>query len=56
MRATAILLKAGDGLSPREAVLAATAQGENAVLVHRNPRLSRLPGNLLQQSVLPLEN
>jgi predicted nucleic acid-binding protein len=55
-RAAILLQKTGDLLSPSEAVLAATAQQENAVLVHRNPRLAGLPAQFCQQGALPLEN
>ena len=53
-RAQLILEKTGDQLSLLEAILAASAQSENAVLVHRNQRLARLPSDLLQQCPLPL--
>ena len=55
-RAALLLEKTGDLLNPSDAVLAATAQQANAVLVHRNPRLARVPANLFQQGALPLEN
>lgn len=53
-RAITIQQKAADPLSFLEAILAATAQNENAVLVHRHPRLARLPSPLIQQCALPL--
>jgi predicted nucleic acid-binding protein len=55
-RAVGILEKADGQLDQREAILAATAHDENAVLVHRNPRLARLPATILQQCALPLES
>lgn len=55
-RALAILQKTGEPLGFLEAILAATAQHESAVLVHRHPRLARLPAPLLQQCALPRGN
>ena len=55
-RAEVILQKSGGQLSLLEAILAATAQNENAILVHRDPRLANQPGTLFQQCALPLGN
>ena len=55
-RAESLLEKTDGTLDQREAILAATAHEENAILVHRNPHLARLPATFLQQCALPLEN
>ncbi len=52
-RALLLIEKTGDRLSPMEAILAATAQNEGAILVHRTAQLAALPGNLLRQCALP---
>lgn len=52
-RALLLIEKTGDRISPLEAILAATAQHEGAILVHRTTPLSVLPGNLLRQCPLP---
>ncbi len=52
-RALLLIEKTGDPLSPMEAILAATAQHEGAILVHRTVPLVGLPGNLLRQCALP---
>ncbi len=50
-----ILPASGGQLTFLETVAAATARHAGAVLVHRSPRLARLPGQLLQQKALPLD-
>jgi predicted nucleic acid-binding protein len=55
-RAEGLLEKTDGAIDQREAILAATAHEENAILVHRNPRLGCLPAALLQQCALPLES
>ncbi len=54
--AEALLGRADNPLTLLEAIAAATAQHEGAVLVHRDPNLARLPDGLLQQCALPLGN
>lgn len=50
-----ILERTGGQLPVSAAFVAATARHEGAVLVHRDPALARLPGDLVQQFALPLE-
>lgn len=50
-----ILQQTHGQLTLLEAVAAATARNEHAILVHRDPNLARLPGSLLQQCALPLD-
>ena len=48
------LRSAATGRLPQiDALIAATATSLNAVLVHRDPHFSAVPGDLLQQEVLP---
>ncbi len=54
--AEALLARAGHTLTLLEAIAAATAQREGAILVHRDPNIARLPDGLLQQCALPLGN
>ncbi len=54
-RAEEILQRSGDRLTLLEAIAAATARHEGAVLVHRGHNLARVPGDLFQQCALPLE-
>ncbi|MBK8475394.1 MAG: PIN domain-containing protein [Opitutaceae bacterium] len=53
-RALLLIERMGDQLSPSEAILAATAQHEGAILVHRTAPLAVLPANVLRQCALPL--
>ena len=52
--AEALLAQPAHQLTLLEAIAAATARQERAVLVHRDPNLARLPDGLLQQCALPL--
>jgi predicted nucleic acid-binding protein len=48
------LRSAANGRLPQiDALIAATTASLNAVLVHRDPHFSAVPGDLLQQEVLP---
>jgi predicted nucleic acid-binding protein len=55
-RAEEIIQQAGNTLTLLEAIAAATAQSERAVLVHRDANFARLPAGLLEQCALPLDN
>lgn len=55
-RAEDIIQRSGRQLTLLEAIAAATAKNEGAVLVHRDRNLADIPGDLFQQCVLPLEN
>ena len=54
-RAEELLQRADNSLTLLEAIAAATAQSERAVLVHRDANFARLPAELLAQCALPLE-
>lgn len=55
-RAESLLAASAQPLTHLEAIVAATAQDEGAVLVHRSAPLAELPANLVRQIALPLED
>lgn len=54
-RAETLLAAPDNRLTLLEAIVAATAQQEGAVLVHRSPNLASLQDNHLRQMALPLD-
>ncbi len=55
-RAEEILRRTDSPLTMTEAITAATARHEGALLVHRSPNLARIPGDLVRQCALPFEH
>lgn len=55
LRAASLRQSAGHRVPAIDAVIAAAASLQSAVLVHRDPHFAAVPGELLQQQALPAD-